>query len=192
MPDIMHSGDICLMKFRVSMPDCEYMKRFWGLPKGISRDPRIAAIFSIEITGSIYFSLSPPLKSSMVRGTNMIRDTSLVTNMDVKNTPKIRNRERVSMVEKRALSMIRGLKIFSCLKPSSTQSIMSSVPRVLQSTADKSAGEGGVIKSDITAASSDTVSIASFFRNSTMPEAFIYLKLSVDTSFPSRQMRSRS
>ena len=52
----------------------------------------------------------------------------------------------------------------SFLKPSKIVSIMNSVPSVRQSISPKSRAEGGVMNSEATAASTETVSIGSFFR----------------------------
>ena len=125
----------------------------------------MAAMFSMEITGRMYFSLPPLRKSRIVRGTKMISDTSLVTNMELKNTPKIRKRERLVIRFSPPASRTRGRRTFSCLKPSSTQSIIKRVPRVRQSMSFSSRAEGGVISRAIPAASSERVSISSFFKN---------------------------
>ena len=154
------------MNSHAETPDCPYRNRFCGLPNGVSKDPRIAAIFSIDITGRMYFSLFPALNRMMVSGTKMISDTSLVTNMDEKNTQQIRKNDSPLMVVKRPAKRMKGRKMFSCLKPSSTVSIMNSVPRVRQSMEEMSERSGGVMKNDITAARTARVSIISFFRKS--------------------------
>ena len=59
-----------------------------GFVIGMAVGNLIAAMFSIEMTGSMHSSIPTLLKRRMVRGTNMMSDTSLVTNIDVKNTPK--------------------------------------------------------------------------------------------------------
>ena len=94
----------------------------------------------------------------------MIRDTSFVTNIDVKKTPKIRKSERAVIVFSFEASPTTGLKTFSFLKPSKTQSIISSIPRVCQSIFDMSSLSGGVINKEMTAASTASVSISSFLR----------------------------
>ena len=48
-----HSGSICSTKREKEMPDCPKRNRFCGLPKGMSSEPRMAAMFSIEMTGRI-------------------------------------------------------------------------------------------------------------------------------------------
>ena len=95
----------------------------------------------------------------------MISDTSLVTNMDVKNTPNTRNRDRVVIRFIREARRTTGSSTFSRLKPSRTHSIISRVPRVRQSMSRISCGVGGVTTRAIAAASTDRVSISSFFRN---------------------------
>ena len=100
----------------------------------------------------------------MVSGTKMIRETSLVTNMEEKKTPKIRNREREAMRFRLPARLTSGRRTFSCLKPSSTHSIIRSVPRVRQSMFPTSSAEGGVMTIATAAASRDRVSIISFFR----------------------------
>ena len=64
------------------------------------------------------------------------------------------------------LSLSNGWNRSSCLKPSSMVSIMKSIPRVCQSMAFTRSAEGGVIKSEIRAASSETGSMGSFFMSS--------------------------
>ena len=120
-------------------------------------------MFSIEITGNMHSSRLTPRNSMIVSGTKMISDTSLVTNMELKNTPKIRKSESPAMDLKLAASLISGLKSFSCLKPSSTVSIIKRVPSVCQSIFWIRSGVGGVMNSDMRAAASDTSSIGSFF-----------------------------
>ena len=122
-------------------------------------------MFSMEITGRIHSSRLTPLKSIMVSGTKIIRDTSLVTNMELKKTPNIRKSESPAMDLKFALSFIRGLNSFSCLKPSKTVSIINRMPSVLQSMEESSAFDGGVNSSDTAAATTATGSIGSFFKN---------------------------
>ena len=132
----------------------------------------MAAMFSMEITGRMYASLPPCRNRRMVRGTKMMRDTSLVTNMEEKNTPNTRNRDRGAIRSIFALRDTKGRSRFSCLKPSSTVSIMKRVPRVRQSTARSREASGGVMKRETAAASRDTVSISSFFRKRRI--GFIY------------------
>ena len=84
--------------------------------------------------------------------------------IDVKNTPKIRNKESVVMLLNFLLKLMTGSKMFSCLKPSSTQSIIKRVPSVCQSISFMSALVGGVINKETTAAKTATVSIISFFK----------------------------
>lgn len=72
-------------------------KQVCGLPKGVSKEPRIAAIFSIEMTGRIYGSFFAVRKRRIVSGTKTISDTSFVTNMEEKNTPKIKKNEIPTM-----------------------------------------------------------------------------------------------
>ena len=79
------------------MPDCSNRNRFCGLPKGVSKEPRIAAIFSIEMTGRIYGSFFAVRKRRIVSGTKTISDISFVTNMEEKNTPKIKKNEIPTM-----------------------------------------------------------------------------------------------
>jgi len=74
----------------VEMPLLAYKKRFWGLPKGVKREPLMAAMFSRLKTGRMYFSLLPALKRIIVSGTKIIRETSLVTNIEVKKTENTR------------------------------------------------------------------------------------------------------
>ena len=125
----------------------------------------MAAMFSMEITGRMYFSLPPPRKVIMVSGTKIISETSLVTNMEVKNTPKIKNSESAVMRLSPEAKRTMGISTFSCLKPSSTQSIISRVPRVCQSMSRSSCVLGGVMNSAAIAAAADTVSMSSFLRN---------------------------
>ena len=124
----------------------------------------MAAMFSMEITGRMYCSFPPSRNSRMVSGTKMISDTSLVTNMEEKNTPKTRKSDSEVIRFSRPARLTRGRRRFSCLKPSSTQSIISSVPSVCQSMSRTSCGEGGVMIRAMAAASRDRVSIISFFR----------------------------
>ena len=123
----------------------------------------MAAMFSIEITGSMHSSLLSSLNTRIVRGTKIIRDTSFVTNIEVKNTPKMKNKESVAIVLKFELNLIRGLKRLSCLKPSKTVSIMKRVPRVCQSMFLSNPLSGGVIIKETKAAINETRSIGSFF-----------------------------
>ena len=125
----------------------------------------MAAIFSMEITGRMYFSFCPLRNSRIVSGTKMISETSLVTNMDVKKTPKTRKRDSPVMLLKRVLNLIMGLKMFSFLKPSRTVSIMNRVPKVRQSMFRTSAMLGFVISIDTRAAIIASVSIISFLKN---------------------------
>ena len=159
------SGSMCSMKRQTETPDWPNRNRFCGLPKGMRREPRIAAMFSMVMTGRIQDSLSQPLKRRMVTGTKMIRDTSLVTNMDEKNTPKIRNRESAVIFSNREARRIRGFKTCSCLNPSRTQSIIRRVPSVRQSISDRSLTVGGVRIMAMTAAVTDTTSMGSLLRN---------------------------
>ena len=48
-----HSGSIIKRKEPISIPLLENRNRFCGLPNGVSREPRIAAIFSIARIGRI-------------------------------------------------------------------------------------------------------------------------------------------
>ena len=96
----------------------------------------------------------------------MMRETSLVTNMEEKNTENTRNRESPTMEPILPVSRIRGRKIFSFLKPSSTVSIMKSMARVCQSISARSVGLGGVISRETSAASRETDSIRSFLNSS--------------------------
>ena len=121
----------------------------------------MAAMFWNVSTGRIYFSFPAPLNSRIVSGTKMISETSLVTNMDVKKTPKTRKRVRVVMRCIREARRISGRKMFSFLNPSSTHSIIRSVPRVRQSISLSRRSEGGVMIMAAAAASSDRVSIIS-------------------------------
>ena len=156
------SGDIWNMNLPALTPDLLKRKRFCGLPNGIRSDPRMAAMFSIEMIGRMHSSLLTLLKRRIVSGTKMMSDTSLVTNIEVKNTPNMRKSERLAIVENPELSLRRGRNRSSCLKPSRTVSIMKSIPRVCQSMAKIRFLDGGVMKSDMTAARSDTGSIGSF------------------------------
>lgn len=124
----------------------------------------MAAMFSIEITGSMYFSLFPALNSMIVSGTKMISDTSFVTNIDEKNTQQIRKNDSPGMVMNRFAKRMNGRKMFSCLKPSSTVSIMNSVPSVRQSMPESRSLLGGVMNIAMTAAASARVSIISFLK----------------------------
>ena len=162
------------MKCHTLIFDCPNKNKFCGLPKGIKSEPLMAAMFSMEITGKMYFSLSPFLNKRIVKGTKIISDTSFVTNIDVKKTPKIKNSESVAIVLNFLLKLITGSKIFSCLKPSRTHNIIKRVPSVCQSISLISAFVGGVINKETTAASTATVSIISFFKNSNT--FFIYPK----------------
>ena len=103
----------------------------------------------------------------------MIRDTSLVTNMDVKNTPNTKKSESAVICFKRDARPTTGFSTFSFLNPSSTHSIISSVPKVRQSISSISFSVGGVITMAMIAAKTDTVSMGSFFRNSSA--FFIFL-----------------
>ena len=58
-----------------------------------------------------------------------------------------------------------GAKILWVLNPSSTERSMKSVARVCQSMEERSSLLGGVMKREISATASDTVSMGSFFRN---------------------------
>ena len=100
----------------------------------------------------------------MVIGTKTIRDTSFVTNMEEKKTPNTRKRDSPATVPIRPVSLSSGRKTFSCLNPSKTVSIMNSVPRVRQSIFSSSAADGGVMISEIRAASAATGSMGSFLR----------------------------
>ena len=84
---ITQSGDIWSINLPRLASALPYRKRFCGLPKGIRSEPRIAAMFSIEITGRMYFSLPAARNRVMVSGTKMRSETSFVTNIDEKNTP---------------------------------------------------------------------------------------------------------
>ena len=122
-------------------------------------------MFCMEMTGRIYRSFLPARNSRIVSGTKMISDTSFVTNIELKKTAKTRNRLRPAIEPIRPARRSSGLKMFSCLKPSSTVSIMNSVPSVRQSMSESSRFVGGVMHSAITAARTETVNIGSFFRN---------------------------
>ena len=97
-------------------------------------------------------SLPAALKSMIVSGTKMISETSLVTNMDEKNTEKTRKNERAVTLLMLPARRSTGLNMFSLLKPSRTVSIRNRVPRVRQSMSLRSSRDGGVMKSDMTAA----------------------------------------
>jgi hypothetical protein len=88
----------------------------------------------------------------------------LVTNIEVKKTPKIRKSDRDVIRLSREATPASGRSTFSRLKPSSTQSIIRSVPRVRQSMSRSRAFVGGVMISAAAAASRESVSISSFFR----------------------------
>ena len=140
----------------------------------------MAAMFSMVRTGRMYLSLPPSRKSRMVTGTKMMRDTSLVTNIEEKNTPKMRNKLRVVIRLRSAARATRGRNTFSRLNPSSTHSIMRSVPSVRQSMSVSRCFVGGVMIRATAAASNDTVSMGSFFKNprtfcmeASLPNAFI-------------------
>ena len=165
------------IKLIAGSPDCSNKNRFCGEPKGISKDPLMAAMFSMVMTGRMYFSLSPARKRRIVKGTKIIKETSLVTNMEEKNTPKIKNRDRIIMLEKWDVSRMIGRKIFSCLNPSRTISIIKSVPRVCQSIREKMSLLGGVIRKDNSAARTESQSIGSFFKKVKTFFIGIYAKL---------------
>ena len=71
-----HSGSMCKIKSNTETPDCPKTNRFCGLPNGVNIEPLMAAMFSITITGRIYFSFSPALNNKIVSGTKIIRETS--------------------------------------------------------------------------------------------------------------------
>ena len=123
----------------------------------------MAAIFSNVNTGIIYFSLFPARNIIIVNGTNIIRDTSFVTNIDDRNTE---NTKKIVMAFCDVMRLVfrrRGRKMFSFLKPSRIVRSIKSVPKVRQSIAFTRAAVGGVMNSEITAASTLTTSINSFF-----------------------------
>ena len=152
------------MKEVAERPDCSNKNRFCGEPKGISMEPRMAAIFSMEMTGRMYFSLSPARKSRIVSGTKIINDTSFVTNIEEKNTPKIKKSDKTAMLENFDVRRMIGRKMFSCLNPSSTINIIKSVPSVCQSMREKMSLLGGVIRNESSAARTESHSIGSFFK----------------------------
>ena len=94
----------------------------------------------------------------------MMSETSLVTNIDVKNTPKTRNSESAVIFPRRAANAAIGRSTFSRLKPSSTHSIIKSVPSVRQSISRRRLGVSGVMISEAAAASRESASIFSRIR----------------------------
>ncbi len=74
------------------------------------------------------------------------------------------------------VSLITGAKMSCVLNPSSTESSMKSVASVLQSIEERSAFDGGVMKSEIAAARTDTRSIGSFLMNAIAFCIFVSLK----------------
>ena len=96
----------------------------------------------------------------------MMSETSFVTNIDEKKTPKMRKSERDVMCLKCAARRTTGASTFSRLKPSSTVSIIRSVPSVRQSIDEMSRADGGVITSETMAASTESVSMGSLFKYS--------------------------
>ncbi len=152
------------IKFGAVTPLCVKRKRFCGLPNGVSKEPRTAAIFSRTRTGTVYFSLFPARKRIIVSGTKMMRETSFVTNMEEKNTEKTKKVVRPRIVFKWPVRCKRGRKMFSFLKPSRTESSIKSVASVRQFMSCKSRDDGGVIKSDAIAAARDTESMSSFLK----------------------------
>ena len=108
----------------------------------------------------------------------MISETSLVTNIEEKNTENTRNSDSPAMERMLPASPSSGRKMFSFLKPSSTVSIINSVPSVRQSISDSSSHDGGVIISAAIAARTDTVSIGSLFKND---NTFIFFTLTMIT-----------
>lgn len=153
-----------MMNSGVEIPLFAYKKRFCGLPKGIKREPRIAAMFSKVSTGRMYFSLPPARNKIIVSGTKIIRDTSFVTNIDEKNTQNTKKMVRVLIRERFLVFLRSGAKMFSLLNPSRTVRSMKSVASVRQLMSCRSSIEGGVIKSEIAAARSDAESMISFLK----------------------------
>ena len=152
------------IKFGAVTPLCVKRKRFCGLPKGVSKEPRTAAMFSKTRTGTVYFSLLPARKRIIVSGTKMMRETSFVTNIEEKKTEKTKKIVRPRIVFKWPVRCKRGRKIFSFLKPSRTESSIKRVARVCQFISYKSFADGGVIKREAIAAKSETESISSFLK----------------------------
>ena len=105
----------------------------------------------------------------------------MVTNMEVKKTPKTRKSVRVVMRFMRPARRISGRKMFSFLKPSRTQSIISSVPRVRQSISRSSRCDGGVMIMAASAARRDRVSIISFLKKASI---FFMSKFPFPADFP--------
>ena len=60
------------------------MKRFWGLPMGVSMLPRLAAMVCQVTVGTISLMRLASVKVRIARGTKMIRATSLVISMELK------------------------------------------------------------------------------------------------------------
>jgi len=157
-------GLIIRIKSGVEIPLFAYKKRFCGLPKGVRREPRIAAIFSKVRTGRIKHSFWLCLNKIIVSGTKIMRDTSFVTNIELKKTPKTKKIVRNLIDDNFRAFLKTGSKISSLLKPSRTVRSIKRVASVLQFMSDKSSFEGGVIKSEIRAARRATESIMSFLK----------------------------
>ena len=100
----------------------------------------------------------------IVIGTKIIKETSFVTNIDEKNTLKTKKKVRPVIPPIFLVIFNKGSKICSFLKPSKTVNNMNRVAKVLQSIVLKSSFCGGVIKSETTAAKSDTESMISFLK----------------------------
>ena len=115
----------------------------------------------------------------IVRGTKIIRETSFVTNIEVKNTAKTKKKVRPFMDLRRLVRFKRGLKIFSFLKPSRTVKSIKRVQRVFQSIEERRSFEGGVIKSEIRAARSETESIMSFLNRALV----LFIRVFMETNF---------
>ena len=176
-PDIAQIGDIYPTKLHTLTPDCPKIKRFWGLPNGVSSEPLIAAIFSIASSGKIYFSFFAARKRKIVSGTNMMSDTSFVTNIEVKNTPNTKNSPSPTADFILPARRIIGLKIFSFLNPSSTVSIKKSVPRVRQSISPSRLTLGRTTHTTMRAATTATHTIASRFTVSKKSFAPIFVMI---------------
>ena len=115
----------------------------------------------------------------IVRGTKIISETSFVTNIEVRNTAKTKKAVRPFMDLRRLVRFKSGLKIFSFLKPSRTVKSIKSVQRVFQSIEERRSFEGGVIKSEIRAASRETDIIMSFLKRA----AVFVINVFMETNF---------
>ena len=160
-----HRGSIIRIKSGVEMPLFAYKNRFCGLPNGMSNEPLIAAMFSKVRTGRMYFSAREARNKIIVSGTKIMSETSFVTNIDEKKTQKTKKKVSARIDEMFFVFRRIGSKIFSLLKPSSTESSIKSVASVRQLMSEKSAREGGVIKSETAAATSETESMMSFLKS---------------------------